>query len=134
MILWKLFVYLTPTIKDFTLPTIKEKLNNLASNEPSKWVEKAEWRVANSGWLDKSAKIAIKVLRTIRAIGISQKDLAENLGVSPQQVSKILKGQENLTLETIDKLEKVLNISLMELPYYQSVSKFDPEIFNASLR
>ena len=114
------------------MPTIKEKLNNLASNESSKWVEKAEWRVANAGWLDKSAKIAIKVLRTIRAIGLSQKDLAENLGVSPQQVSKILKGKENLTLETIDKLEKVLNISLIELPYYQSVSKFDPETFIGS--
>ena len=105
-----------PTIKDFTLPTIKEKLNNLASKEPSKWVEKAEWRVANEGWLDKSAKIAIKILKTIRAIGISQIDLAEKLGVSPQHVSKILKGQENLTLETIDKLEKALNISLIEMP------------------
>ena len=98
------------------MPTIKEKLNNLASKETSKWVEKAEWRVANEGWLNKSAKIAFKVLRTIRYIGLSQKDLAEKLGVSPQQVSKILKGQENLTLETIDKLEKALNISLIEMP------------------
>lgn len=72
-------------------------------------------------------------MRTIREINLSQKELAEKLGVSPQQVSKILKGQENLTLETIDKLEKVLNISLMELPYYQSVTKFDPEIFIGSV-
>ena len=98
------------------MPTIKEKLNNLESKESSKWVEKAEWRITNEGWLDKSAKIALKILRTIRANGISQIDLAEKLGVSPQQVSKILKGQENLTLETIDKLEKALNISLIEMP------------------
>lgn len=95
------------------MPTIKEKLNNLASKEPSKWVEKARWRVENEGRLDKSARIALKILRTIREINLSQKDLAKKLGVSPQQVSKILKGKENLTLETIDKLEKVLNIFLI---------------------
>jgi transcriptional regulator with XRE-family HTH domain len=111
------------------MPIIKEKLNNLASKETSKWVEQARWRVANEGWLDKSAKIALKVLRTIREMHLSQKDLAEKLDVSPQQVNKLLKGQENFTLETIDKLEKALNITLIEMPYFQSILKFDPEIF-----
>jgi len=35
------------------------------------------------------------------------------LEVSPQQVSKILKGKENLTLATIAKIEEVLGIEIL---------------------
>lgn len=37
------------------------------------------------------------------------------MGVSPQQISKIVKGNENLTLETIVKLEKCLGAKLIEV-------------------
>ena len=40
------------------------------------------------------------------------------MGVSPQHISKIVKGQENLTLETITKLESALNVILVEVPAY----------------
>ena len=46
---------------------------------------------------------------------MSQKLLAEKLDVSPQQVSKILKGTENLTLQTITQIETVLGIKLIYL-------------------
>ena len=35
------------------------------------------------------------------------------MNVSPQQISKIVKGQENLTLETISNLEIALGIQIM---------------------
>jgi transcriptional regulator with XRE-family HTH domain len=38
------------------------------------------------------------------------------LGVSPQYVSKILKGSENMTLETIAKLEDALGVNLIFTP------------------
>lgn len=41
------------------------------------------------------------------------------LQVSPQRISKILKGQENLTLETIYKLSQVLNFELISFPEYK---------------
>jgi transcriptional regulator with XRE-family HTH domain len=66
--------------------------------------------------LNKSARIAIKILRTIRAKYITQLQLAGMLNVSPQQISKIVKGQENLTILTLTKLENALNISLIEIP------------------
>jgi transcriptional regulator with XRE-family HTH domain len=37
------------------------------------------------------------------------------MGVSPQYINKIAKGTENLTLETISRLENVLNVQLIEL-------------------
>ncbi len=98
-----------------------ENFLNLVSNESSGWLEKAQWREDNKQWLDRSAKIAIKILSILRnnrkenRLPHSQKDLAEMMGVSPQQVNKMVKGTENLTLETISKVEKALGIQLMEI-------------------
>jgi transcriptional regulator with XRE-family HTH domain len=47
---------------------------------------------------------------------MSQKELAEKTGVSPQQVSKILKGNVNLTLDTSTRLEAALGIELLTIP------------------
>ena len=91
----------------------------LVPQKTSDWLEKAEWEIANEDWLNKSARIAIKILRTIRAKDITQLQLAELLNVSPRHVSKIVQGKENLTLETISKIEKVLNITLFDIPVYQ---------------
>ncbi len=94
---------------------------NLVSNESSGWLKKAQWREDNKEWLHRSAKIAIKILSKLRnnrnegKSPSSQKDLAEMMGVSPQQVNKMVKGSENLTLETISKIEKALGIQLMEI-------------------
>ena len=88
------------------------KLNKLASNS-SKWKEEAQKRKENRDWQKHSQKIAIKVLKVIREKGIKQKQLAEMIGVSAQQINKIVKGSENLTLMTIAKIENALNIELL---------------------
>jgi len=56
--------------------------------------------------------IALKVLCSLRAKRMTQKDLAANMNINSQQVSEIAKGKESITLETISKLEKVLGINL----------------------
>ena len=89
-------------------------LNNLTSGK-SNWIEEARVRQNNKAWLKHSRKIAIKVLGTLRERGIKQKELALMLNVSPQQINKIVKGKENLTLETISKLELALDISWMSI-------------------
>jgi transcriptional regulator with XRE-family HTH domain len=94
---------------------IQDKLNQIIANEPSKWLEDADYRFENKAWLRKSQAIALKILRHIRANGISQKELAEKLNVAPQQVNKWLKGGENFTLETISRIELVLDIQLINV-------------------
>lgn len=97
-----------------------EIINELASGEQSAWLEDANWRSENRDWLDKSFRIAVRILREIRRQkplnGMTQKKLAEEMGVSAQHINKIVKGKENLTLETISKIEAVLGISLFEVP------------------
>jgi transcriptional regulator with XRE-family HTH domain len=92
-----------------------EKLNQLAQDAPkSSWKEKIEERKA-AAVSKKSIKVAIKLNRILRQKGMKQKELAELLGVSAQQVSKILKGGENLTLDTIERIESTLGIELITI-------------------
>ena len=94
---------------------LNSKLEKLTSSSPSNWKKKAKDRLANKSWLKHSRKIAVKINIFLKENKIKQKELAELLGVSPQQVSKIIKGKENLTLETISKIENVLKIQLLDI-------------------
>jgi transcriptional regulator with XRE-family HTH domain len=56
----------------------------------------------------------MKMLEKIDELGLTQKQLAEQMGCSQQYVSKVLKDQENLSLETMSKIEDCLNISILQ--------------------
>jgi transcriptional regulator with XRE-family HTH domain len=101
--------------------SVLDKLNEVSSKESSKWLDQANWRIENEAWLDKSADIALRILRTLRSKSITQKDLADRLGVSAQYINKIVKGKENLTLDTICKLERALEIELIAIPTFKSI-------------
>jgi transcriptional regulator with XRE-family HTH domain len=82
-----------------------------------KWVNDVECKRLNKTWLNYSGKIALRVLSAIEDIpGMNQRKLAELMGVTPQHISKIVKGQENMTLETIGKLSEALQIELIDFP------------------
>lgn len=91
-----------------------ERLKQHQSATPSKWREKAEWRLANKSWLRYSQHIAMLMLEKMDEIGMTQKELANLMGCSQQYVSKVLKGQENLSLETMSKIEECLHISILQ--------------------
>jgi len=92
---------------------LQEKLSDMEGKIPSEWKQAAKHRRENREWLNKSAAIAVKVLEALNQQNLSQKDLAERMSISPQQINKIVKGQENLTLETISKLETALGIQII---------------------
>ncbi|MCR9171097.1 MAG: helix-turn-helix transcriptional regulator [bacterium] len=91
----------------------KEKFQALVSKEKTDTLERARERIKNREMLRESRAIALKVLVRLDELGWKQRKLAEALDVSPQQVSKIVSGKENLTLSTLVKLQKVLDIPLL---------------------
>lgn len=99
-----------------------DKFKKLVSKEKSGWLEKAKWRKENQEWLDISFAIAVKVLSALsknRATGTypsTQKELAEAMDCSPQYISKLLKGQERLGIDTITRVGKTLGIKLIAVP------------------
>ena len=92
---------------------IVSKLKKHQPSTPSRWREKAEWRIANKSWLRYSQQIAMMMLDRMEELHMSQKQLSELMGCSQQYVSKVLKGQENLSLETLSKIERCLNLQII---------------------
>lgn len=97
--------------KEETISKLKEHRSEI----PSKWRENAEWRMANKSWLRYSQRIAMMMLDKMEELGLTQKSLAQRMGCSQQYISRVLKGTENLSIETIAKIERALEIEILEL-------------------
>jgi transcriptional regulator with XRE-family HTH domain len=52
--------------------------------------------------------IVIRINQILKAKGYTQKDLAEKMNKKPSEINKWLKGNHNLTLKTLAKLEAEL--------------------------
>lgn len=95
--------------------TKEEKLKWLEQHQsatPSHWREQAEWERKNRAWIRHSQFIAVIMLSRMDELHLTQTSLAERMGCSQQYVSRILKGKENLSLETISKIEEALQVSI----------------------
>ncbi len=102
--------------------TNKEKFLALVSKEKTDTLEQVKERIDNRAMLRESQKIALKVLLKLDELEWTQRELATKMGVSPQQISKIVSGKENLTIETQVKLQDILDIPILA-SYYESKSK-----------
>lgn len=112
---------------------IISKLREHQSPTPSKWRENAEWRIKNRAWLRHSQHIAMMMLDKMEELSMSQKQLSELMGCSQQYVSKVLKGQENLSLETISKIESCLDLQIMPTSPYRHAYASDTENDEANM-
>lgn len=89
-----------------------EKLNALSFEETG-LLDAIEEKQAE--WVDHAENIALRILEWLSSNKMSQKDLAEKMGVSPQYISRIVNARENLTLEAVSKLESTLSIKILEI-------------------
>lgn len=95
------------------MKTNRENLEKLISPERTDTVKRNKERIRNREMLRESQAIALKVLNKLDDLGWSKKRLADEMGILPQQVTKIVSGKENITLETQLKLQKVLNTPII---------------------
>ncbi len=103
--------------------TRKEKYDALISKDISPALERAKERKKNRSRLRESQAIAMKVLMELDNRGWTKKKLATEMGVTPQQVSKIVSGKENLTLHTQTQLQDILNIPILGTWYEQAIGQ-----------
>jgi transcriptional regulator with XRE-family HTH domain len=98
----------------------KKTKKELKASKKSTWSKEADFRITNRKWLRYSSHIARRILSAIEdTAGLNQSELARQVGVSSQYVSKIIQGKENLTLETIAKLSEALKVELISFPPYK---------------
>lgn len=93
-----------------------KRFYELVSNESTNTLDRIRQRIADQDWLRRSQRIALDVLFRLDELGWTRTDLADKMGVSRQQVSKITSGKENLTLKTIARLENVLDMQILVVP------------------
>lgn len=90
-------------------------LESHLSDTPSRFVEDATWRSENASWLRWSRQLAVTLIGYMQDNGLKRADLAARLGVSPQYVSKLLSGTENLSFKSVAHIEDKLGISCLAI-------------------
>lgn len=100
------------------------KLAEVAKPRSEAAIERARLRRQNRDWIRMSQDIALCLHYYLRNSGMTQKELAVKMGVSAVYVGKLLKGSENLTLETICKIQGVIGDKLVTVlkPYVNTMT------------
>jgi len=79
------------------------------------YLEQSENIIADDvdAWMLHSQTIATIMSNRMEQLGMTQKALAMKMNCSQQYISKVLKGRENLSLETLCKIEKALDVKIL---------------------
>ena len=65
-------------------------------------------------WENYSRQIVLAMSKRMGELGMTQQMLAEKMNCTQQYVSKVLKGQKNMSLETLCKIESTLGIEIFK--------------------
>lgn len=95
--------------------SLKDNILRITTQRPSGWLAKAGARQKDAELRKDRMEVCLIVLEELSYRNMSQVQLAKLLEVSPQQVSKLLKGDENFTFDTIHKLQNALGIQIMTI-------------------
>jgi transcriptional regulator with XRE-family HTH domain len=106
-----------------------KRFRDLVSDTDTEIFVEAKFRVENHYWLKESKRISFKVLSKLKERGMTQKQLAEMMQVSPQQINKWVKGNEKFSLDTLLKLQEVLDVPIMA-SYYEKNNKKAEELIS----
>lgn len=87
---------------------VEDKINN-ALEEGKETMESK-----SVDWICHSQTIATTMSNRMEELGMTQRALAEKMNCTQQYVSKVLKGRENLSLETLCKIENALDIKILQ--------------------
>ena len=118
---------------EFMKPNM-DKFESLISEHNSDWHKDADERRVNKAWKDKAFDIALNIINYKNKHNLTQVQLADKIGVSKQYINRVLQGKENLTLESICKIEEALNIMIIDLNLYNyTVEEFDNQISTGDL-
>ncbi len=62
-------------------------------------------------------QIGIRILKRRQALGLSQDELAERMGITRPNIGRIERGQQNVTVRTMCRLAEALETTLHDLMF-----------------
>jgi transcriptional regulator with XRE-family HTH domain len=84
-----------------------------ASGKSLEWLLEKKLDPEDLAW-DHAMEISASVYRRMEELGLKSKDLADLMGVTPGRISRILSGEQSMTLKTLARLESALGINMAE--------------------
>lgn len=98
------------------------------NSDPMSWMKEDEYAIAHQEEVRATTKIILHLIDFMEKHQMSQTDLAQQLGVTPQYINKLLHGQDtSFRIDTAILYGKKLGIKLVEIPEVESspVQMFD---------
>jgi DNA-binding phage protein len=105
--------------------TAIEKLAEIAKSQSAESIQQVQFRKQNKDWLVVSQEVALALHYYLRKKSMTPEELAGKAELPLGTLQRILQGNENLTIETICKLQKAIEQKLIsvEAPYTPSNSR-----------
>lgn len=91
---------------------MEKNLNNIITNTATQWKTRAKQDRNNRKNITRAQAFALELMEYMDLHNIKQTELADKMGVSAQQVNKILRAKSNLTFETLDKIADALEVNI----------------------
>ncbi|MDE6277925.1 MAG: helix-turn-helix transcriptional regulator [Muribaculaceae bacterium] len=99
----------------------------------SSWMADAAESIAREEEILAGKKIVLKIIRYMEDNNLTQKDLAQKLGVSPQYIHKFLHGIDcDIKVSTAIRYGNILNLKLIEIPDSEPPRKSDEVVVYAT--
>lgn len=97
---------------------LRKKLDDLTAGDDGEesrmFFARVAFEEANKGWLVKSRDIIMTVIHVMSRLKLTPADLAKQMNLPEEEVHKILRGDQNMTLQTIVQLEAVFGIDVIQ--------------------
>lgn len=103
-----------------SIEKIKQKLEQTSIKDTT-WLEEFKFRYENKDLLDLLFEIELKIGSILNQNNKTNTfpknyiELADAIGFTHHQLNNLLKGKENIEINTICKIEKILNTKLIEV-------------------
>lgn len=94
---------------------MKKSKNKVSLNPNEKWQQDFLDYEENIEWRILSEKFAIAVMRLLRHQNKTQSWLAKELNKSPQYISRVIKGKENLSLRSMAAIQTVFDTEILSV-------------------
>lgn len=110
-----------------------KNLNTTVTKTAIRWKERAKQDRTDRRNISRAQAFALELMDYMDIQGVKQTDLANKMGVTPQQVNKILRAKANLTFETLDKIADALEVNISS-PKIETITRKHSPIIHYSMQ
>jgi len=112
---------------------MEKNLNKVITKTATQWKERAKKDRSNRRNITRAQAFALELMDYMDVHNIKQVDLANEMGVTAQQVNKILRAKANLTFETLDKIADALDVKISS-PKIMSGNSSQTPVIHSSMQ